>query len=190
MERAVAADLAAHGPVSGESFRYMRKVVGLTGGELAWLIGVAFETVSKWETGVREVDRAAWLVMSFLAADRAKGRSVARRRLEELATDGRLPKVTTLKPPPTVPTLGEVLELATGRPHYTDKNVAELLQTDLSAVRSGLSRLRKRGIVECVASHADESKTWELLVDSLGTALVRAAEAGIDVDEEVRAAHE
>ncbi|HSY20520.1 MAG TPA: helix-turn-helix domain-containing protein [Polyangiaceae bacterium] len=68
-EHAVARSLAEHGPVSGATLRYMRKSVPLSAVELASLLRVAPETISRWETGERAVDRAAWLVVRALVLE-------------------------------------------------------------------------------------------------------------------------
>jgi len=68
-ERAVAMKLAEQGPVNGASLRYMRKSIPLSAAALAELLRVAPETVSRWETGERSVDRAAWLVVRSLLLD-------------------------------------------------------------------------------------------------------------------------
>jgi DNA-binding transcriptional regulator YiaG len=68
-EDAVARRLAESGPVSGATLRYMRKSVPLSAVELASLLRVAPETISRWETGEREVDRAAWLVVRALVLE-------------------------------------------------------------------------------------------------------------------------
>lgn len=68
-EHAVAMRLAEQGPVNGASLRYMRKSIPLSAAALAELLRVAPETVSRWETGERGVDRAAWLVVRALLLD-------------------------------------------------------------------------------------------------------------------------
>src|SRR5437016_411507 len=52
-EAAIAAELARRGAASGEAFKYMRRYLGLQSGDLAQLLSVAAETVSRWETGRR-----------------------------------------------------------------------------------------------------------------------------------------
>ena len=47
----------------------MRKSVPLSAVELASLLRVAPETISRWETGERAVDRAAWLVVRALVLE-------------------------------------------------------------------------------------------------------------------------
>lgn len=56
----VAATLASQGMVSGPSFRYLRRALGIRAIELAEMLGVRPATVSDWETGKTRLDRAAW----------------------------------------------------------------------------------------------------------------------------------
>jgi putative zinc finger/helix-turn-helix YgiT family protein len=78
-ERAATRHLATHGPVSGATFRAMRKSIPLSAVALAEILHVAGETISRWETGERDVDRAAWLVVRDLVLD-----PKARKAIEEL----------------------------------------------------------------------------------------------------------
>lgn len=63
-ELAIAARLAREGPVNGESFRFMRGAMGLTAKALGAELDVALETISRWETGTRGVDHAAWIALA------------------------------------------------------------------------------------------------------------------------------
>jgi DNA-binding transcriptional regulator YiaG len=76
-DHAVAMHLAEHGPVSGATLRYMRKSIPLAAADLAALLHVAPETVSRWETGDRAVDRAAWLVVRGMLLDPRARRAIA-----------------------------------------------------------------------------------------------------------------
>jgi DNA-binding transcriptional regulator YiaG len=77
-EHAVALSLAEHGPVGGASLRYMRKSIPLSAASLAELLRVAPETVSRWETGERAVDRASWLVVRGLLLDPRARQDIAK----------------------------------------------------------------------------------------------------------------
>jgi putative zinc finger/helix-turn-helix YgiT family protein len=74
LEVAVARELAERGLVSGAAFKFMRKALGMRAADLAELLDVAAETVSRWETGERPVDRAAWTALGGLVVDRFEGR--------------------------------------------------------------------------------------------------------------------
>ncbi len=45
--------------IDGKTFRGIRKVLGVTQAQLAAFLGVASETVSRWESGTLEVSRPA-----------------------------------------------------------------------------------------------------------------------------------
>lgn len=88
-ELAVAAEVASRGPVSGTSFRFMRKVLGIRGNEMAELLGVRPETISRWEQGRGEVDRSAWTVLSSMVLEERDGSRALRERLETLRRPAR-----------------------------------------------------------------------------------------------------
>jgi DNA-binding XRE family transcriptional regulator len=93
-ELAIAGHLAAQGPVSGESLSWMRRALGLTGEKLAELLHVRSETLSRWETGKREVDYNAWLTASSLVLDEIEGRGATREKLEAIARPRKSKQVT------------------------------------------------------------------------------------------------
>ncbi len=68
---AIAASMAADGPVLGETFAWMRRALGLQAKVLAELLDVRPESVSRWERGERPMDRAAWLLVADLVLERA-----------------------------------------------------------------------------------------------------------------------
>ncbi len=70
--RAVA-EVLSRGWVGAGPFRAARKVLGFTGSELAALLGVTPETLSRWENGQRDVDRLAWSVVASLVEERRAG---------------------------------------------------------------------------------------------------------------------
>src|SRR4051812_31333367 len=61
-ERALAIELARRGPISGETFRWIRKAAALERTDLAQLLGVNVETIASWEEERRPTDIAAWTV--------------------------------------------------------------------------------------------------------------------------------
>jgi putative zinc finger/helix-turn-helix YgiT family protein len=83
-ERAVACHLAEHGPATGETFRYMRKAFGMPAKEVAEWLGTVPETISRWETGARDVDLWAWLTLGAIVLDAASGNQRTRERLQQL----------------------------------------------------------------------------------------------------------
>ena len=74
-ELAMVRDLGQHAERSGPAFRRMRRMLGFTSTELAELLGVALETVSRWESGARTVEALAFRVLGMIAADRLEGRN-------------------------------------------------------------------------------------------------------------------
>ena len=93
-EREVAAALAREGPIDGDSFRFMRTTLRLRAADLAALLDVTPETISKWENGKNPVLRTAWLVVADMAFENADedGRHPLRERLQSLAKGKRARK--------------------------------------------------------------------------------------------------
>jgi len=85
MERAVTRELIASGAQDPAALRWLRKAAELPGAELARLLGVAAETVSRWENGVQTPDRATVAVVAELALDALEGRIDTRSRLDRMA---------------------------------------------------------------------------------------------------------
>lgn len=75
MELQVAANIARSGNVSGDSFRFMRKALGLQAKDMLEVIGTPPETISRWEKGVRDVDRFAWIALAMMVLDKAEERA-------------------------------------------------------------------------------------------------------------------
>lgn len=85
-ERAIAQHIAEHGPVSGEAFKWMRKAgLAMRAVDLAALLGVAPETLSRWETGEREVPRAEWAAVAALVLEQPREKRPMLERLQRLA---------------------------------------------------------------------------------------------------------
>ncbi len=93
-ERAVAGHLAEHGPASGEAFRFMRKALAMRAIDLAPLLGVSPETISRWETGERPVDRSGWIVLGRLVLDELAGTDVTRRQIASLERPSKARRVS------------------------------------------------------------------------------------------------
>ncbi len=73
-ELRVAKELARAGVSSGEAFRFMRRSLALRAIDLAELLDVAPETVSRWETEKRAVHRGAYAIVASLVRERLDGR--------------------------------------------------------------------------------------------------------------------
>src|SRR4051812_46497597 len=74
-EMDVARDLAVGAAIGPEGFRYMRKALGMKADHLASLLDVARETLSRWETGEREIPRMAWALLAGIVLEDVKGAS-------------------------------------------------------------------------------------------------------------------
>jgi DNA-binding transcriptional regulator YiaG len=83
-ELAIAAGLATKGPVDGEAFRFMRKAISLPAMELAGLLGVTPETVSRWEHGKLPVSRASFALLGAMVLERVHGSEATLERLRAL----------------------------------------------------------------------------------------------------------
>lgn len=83
-ENAVTRTLVAAGSVHPEALRWLRKAADLRSMDLAELLGVAPETVSRWEHGTRKIDRAALALVASLALDALDGITTTRDRLRAL----------------------------------------------------------------------------------------------------------
>jgi DNA-binding transcriptional regulator YiaG len=81
-DAAVAHALALNGPMTGAAFRHMRNVLDISRVEMARLLDVAPETVSRWEVEGRPVDRAAWLLLSTIV-----GRTTTLARLRKVTSE-------------------------------------------------------------------------------------------------------
>lgn len=78
----VARELGSRGAATGETFRFMRKAIGMRAADLASLLGVSAETVSRWERGERPVDRAALTVLGALVTDKLERRATTMKLLK------------------------------------------------------------------------------------------------------------
>lgn len=95
----VATVLAMKGPLQGETLRFMRKALGLRGFELASLLDITGETLSRWEHEQRPVDPMAWVLVGSLVLEHAGRPPVTLRRLLAVgkAKTAKLPKTIQLK---------------------------------------------------------------------------------------------
>jgi YgiT-type zinc finger domain-containing protein len=78
--------MAMHGEASPLALKFMRRVAGLTGAELAELLDTNAETVSRWENGKNEkaaTSPANAAIYAALVLDRIDGTTNTRDRLRE-----------------------------------------------------------------------------------------------------------
>ncbi len=88
--------LARHGVKTPDAFKFMRKAAGYKAKDLAQLLGVAPETVSRWENGGLDVSHSAFAILGALVRDAHAGHDDVEQAL----------RASLSKPPPTLP--GEV----------------------------------------------------------------------------------
>jgi DNA-binding XRE family transcriptional regulator len=69
-ELAVARELVTRGAFTPESFRFLRKTLGLRAVDLAELLDVTPETISHWETGATAAPKAVWGVVAAMIGER------------------------------------------------------------------------------------------------------------------------
>ena len=94
---AVALTIADAGITAPAAIRYMRKALGMTGQELADLLGVRKESISRWENGKREIDRATFALLRQLVVEQRAKETPVGDFLRRLHHPKRLGKTVTLK---------------------------------------------------------------------------------------------
>lgn len=86
-EVGIATELGARGVRKPEAIAYIRKALGLRAVDLAKLLAVTSDTVSRWERGAVEMSPAVFAVLGALASDRRAGSSAMRDRLQAVHND-------------------------------------------------------------------------------------------------------
>lgn len=88
----IANKLASAGLCSGTVFKIMRRSLGLAAIDLAELLDIAPETISRWENGKRGVDRATIITLGALVSDALHDRTDTMSRLRALRQPAQLEK--------------------------------------------------------------------------------------------------
>jgi hypothetical protein len=83
-DRAVARYLAQHGPANGETFRYMRRAIGIPAKRLAELLGRTPEALSRWEHETQTIDPLAWALLGAIVLEDVAGRADTIARLDSM----------------------------------------------------------------------------------------------------------
>ena len=99
-ELSVAGELARHGEVTAEVFGFMRRAMGMKAVDLAELLDVTHETVSRWENDKQPVERRAAALLSAMVLDQIEGKTSTLDRLKALLKPEPLPKLVRLVPRP------------------------------------------------------------------------------------------
>jgi len=100
LERAellAATELSDRGLREGAVFRFMRKAVGLRAADLAGLLDLTPETISRWENDRSPIDRAAWATVAAMATERSAGKSTTLDRLGAAAAPRDPPRALQLR---------------------------------------------------------------------------------------------
>lgn len=92
LELQVAEIVARSGRVGGETFRFLRKSLGLQARDLQEITGTPPETISRWETGQRPTDRFAWVTLATMVLDTVARRSETRAVLRATFDPSGLPR--------------------------------------------------------------------------------------------------
>lgn len=98
-EELVALNLVRTGQRSGKALKFLRKYLGITASDLAQMLGVEPETVSRWENEKNEADPTTMITIAALVEDKAAGRTSTRDKLRVLQEP---------PPPGTIRRLGRV----------------------------------------------------------------------------------
>ncbi len=82
------AEILAEAAPTGDAFRFLRKVVGLRARDLARMLGLTGDTISRWENGKYAIDRAAFFVLGQIVRERRAGGTA----MLDLLVRGEMPK--------------------------------------------------------------------------------------------------
>jgi DNA-binding transcriptional regulator YiaG len=184
-ERALAAELARRGPISGETFRWIRKAASIERMDFAHLVGIPVETIASWEEERRAPDVAAWTIVASMALDAIEGPRPMRTRLKARPRGGPAPQTARLELGSSAPgTLAKVLEILSRPMAFTDADIADSLDVDCAALRARLRSLASLGLVQSPTSNgADEDGVhWELVTRDRSAVVRTASDAGVDLD--------
>jgi putative zinc finger/helix-turn-helix YgiT family protein len=95
---AIAVELAQHGITSGKAVSFMRRSIGLMAQDLARLLNVTPETMSRWEHGKLPVDRQNFALLALIVLDHVEGSTATLDRLKTLASPPPMPETTAFTP--------------------------------------------------------------------------------------------
>lgn len=96
-ELEVAKMLAEAGVASGDAFRWMRKALDLRAVDVAEILSVPPETITRWETGEVAPDRGALALLGLMVMDLARGSTATLERLRTRAQAKPLAKRVEIK---------------------------------------------------------------------------------------------
>jgi DNA-binding XRE family transcriptional regulator len=184
-ERALAIELARRGPISGETFRWIRKAAALERTDLAQLLGVTVETIASWEEERRPTDIAAWTVVASIALDASEGPRPLRTRIRtrRCRRDAAPPINTSLAiDTRAAGSIAKVLALLASSIAMKDTDIADALDVDCGSVRARLRELAALGLIASLESPGSDAVCWVLASRDWSVLIDAAARAGVDVD--------
>jgi putative zinc finger/helix-turn-helix YgiT family protein len=82
------ASLLAEASPTGDAFRFLRKVAGLRARDVARMLGLTGDTISRWENGKHAIDRSAFFILGQIVRERQQGSTA----MLDLLARGELPK--------------------------------------------------------------------------------------------------
>jgi len=112
MDFEIASVLASRAPPTGAAFRFMRKTLRMRAQDLAVLLGVTAETISRWENDQRPLDGNAWIVVGSMALEKTgRPASTLRRLINVRKTPSSLRKTVRIDLSATTITVAATPEL-------------------------------------------------------------------------------
>lgn len=87
------AELVSEAAPTGAFFRFLRRVAGLRARDVAGMLGVTGDTISRWENDKHAVDRASFFILGQIVREKRDGRT----DMLDLLTRGELPKALPLR---------------------------------------------------------------------------------------------
>lgn len=76
LEKKIQRHIASHGPVTPATMKALHAATRLKGAELAALLGIAPETLSRWENGKEPINPTHWSLLAAMVRDKATLRQV------------------------------------------------------------------------------------------------------------------
>ncbi len=189
-ERALAIELARRGPITGETFRWIRKAAAIERVDLAHFLGVSPEVIASWEEERRAPDVAAWTIVAAIALDTMEGPRPLRTRIRARRRTAPVPERNAalseprslVVDPRATGSISRILELLASTVALTEVDVADTFDIDCASLRARLRELCQLGLIVSVDSPNMDvvrwvatSRDWRALVET-------AARAGVDVD--------
>ncbi len=80
-DREVLQTFATKGPATGKTLKYMRGALAMKAQDLALLVGVKPETLSRWENEAQPVNPLVWVTVARMALDLLEGRTTTTQQL-------------------------------------------------------------------------------------------------------------